>query len=534
MSRKQLIAVTTFIVIIFLIGSGIAFKNNVQTKVREIFKMNEELKSEGYYMAEFEFKMLGIAYYLDKGQYLKAFSGLNQIHRQLKFRENLIKEPKFASKKEKLEFYLNLQNPRTGAFMDDSYPLFTYIGVTLNVVSYIERLSQEVGEPPRLKYPLKFLDEINTPEKLKAFLNDLSSVGWIGAKFRTPYVEAAELAESIYYPGEIARLNLYTFSPELKKALLKWFYEHQDSKTGFWGAKLRSNGQLLNSGDLVATEKITKLFVDYKGNNRHPGFPLRYKNEMFVTTLEKLSEPMPENLDELHDWTLARNRGTRLLTRHLWNGASPENKDKARKLIEDTLRIRFEKFFIEREGGFSLYAGAAHADLDGTGEALGFLENIGALSSDKQKSLWGPQAKNITDLGVYKVSELKESDLKLIKDSPGINSLRLYRGDPDRNNYLANVVGINYPKETPVPDIMDLLPKVTQWVNTTPQNMGNWVTKEDILQFEPAKLKIQPVPVAKDDVLLKLSNEALQKNRELVIIGFDVLQIPRYKIIYKL
>jgi len=40
--------------------------------------------------------------------------------------------------------------------------------------------------------------------------------------------------------------------------------------TGYWGPKLRSSGELLNSGDLVSTEKIIKLFVDYEGNNQFP------------------------------------------------------------------------------------------------------------------------------------------------------------------------------------------------------------------------------------------------------------------------
>jgi len=30
------------------------------------------MPEEGYYMGEFEWKMLGLAYYLDKGQYVRA------------------------------------------------------------------------------------------------------------------------------------------------------------------------------------------------------------------------------------------------------------------------------------------------------------------------------------------------------------------------------------------------------------------------------------------------------------------------------
>ncbi len=524
MKKKQLITMVSTIVLVFFMGSGIYVYNSIRS-VPQMFKLNEELKSEGYYMAEFEFQMLGCIYYLDRGQYITALTMLNKIHDQLETREGLIKVPNFNDKKEKLEFYLNLQNPKTGAFIDESYPLFTYIGCTLNVASYINDLSYDAKEPFQLKYPLKFLDEINTPEKLKAFLDDLSNVGWIGAKFRTPYIEVAELAESI--PGDIERLGLYTFSPEWKQAMMQWFYDNQDSKTGYWGPKLRRSRALLDSGDLEATEKITKLFVDYQGNNLHSEFPLRYKDEMFKSTLHKLAEPMPGDLASVHKWTLVMNRGTRLLTRYLWSSASPDNKDSARRLMEDIVRNKFEKTYIENEGAFSLYPGAEHSDLDGMGETIAYLDVIGAISSDKQKLLWGSQEKNITDLGVYEISKLQEKDFTLIKNSAGINSLRLYRTNPNPGKYTSDVMGIIYPKETPVLDIVDLLPKVTQWLNTTPQNMGNWVSKESIIQ-QLADLKIPTVSVSEGDDL-KLANEVLESNHELVVIGFDVLQVPQYQ-----
>jgi hypothetical protein len=125
MRRRHLIVIISIIVLTFLIISGFYVYRSFAS-IPEIFRLNGELQSEGYYMGEFEFKMIGLAYYLDKGKYITAFSKLNQIHKQLKSREGLIKVPQFADKKEELEFYLNLQIPRTGAFMDDSYPLITY------------------------------------------------------------------------------------------------------------------------------------------------------------------------------------------------------------------------------------------------------------------------------------------------------------------------------------------------------------------------------------------------------------------------
>lgn len=534
--RRSLFAALSVIALILLSVSGIFVHRSFEL-IPETLRLNGELKSEGYYMGEFEFKMLGLVYYLDRGQYTTAFFGLKQLHEELESRKGLIKVPEFADKNEEMEFFLSLQNPRTGAFMNDSYPLFTYIGPTLNVLEHLELLANETDKPLQLKYPLRFLDQINTEEKLTAFLDDISTVGWMGSRFKTPYIEAAELT---YYPEKMESYKLYTFSPEWQHALLKWFYENQDSKTGFWGPRLRSNGQLINSGDLGATFHIVKLFVDDNGKNIHPEFPLRYKEEMFTNALQKLSEPMPAEADlaELHDWSLTRSQGIKLLTNMLWNDASPEDKNKAKKLMENIIKIKFEQFYVQRDGGFSLYPGSEHADLDGTGGVLNLLDIIGAFSSERQELLWGSPNETIVNLGVYEVSELKESDFTYIKDLQDINSIRLCRNDPGSDNYSSSdnskfsVVGIVYPRETQVMDVRDLMPKVSHFVNTTSQNFGNWASKEQITKGINV-IDAQPVPVSKGDTPLELANEVLRNEGELIVVGLDVLQVPRYKIVFR-
>ncbi|SMC35221.1 hypothetical protein [Sporomusa malonica] len=131
-------------------------------------------------------------------------------------------------------------------------------------------------------------------------------------------------------------------------------------------------------------------------------------------------------------------------------------------------------------------------------------------------------------MGVYNVSELKEDDFELLQKFSGINSIRLYRIDPVHASYTSNVVSVIYPKETPVLDIMDLLPKMSRWLDGTPQNMGNWISKEWLIQ-ELTAIQNQPVPVSKGGIPLELANTVLQNNRELIVVGFDILQVPKYK-----
>ena len=114
-----------------------------------------------------------------------------------------------------------------------------------------------------------------------------------------------------------------------KQAFLQWCYNNQDQATGLWGPRSRGSYTLLNGGDITDSEKMIKLFLDYTGAEIYPEFPLRYREVMFASALKKLSRPMPDDLDELHDWILSQDRGLRFLTRYLWNNASQAEKKAA-------------------------------------------------------------------------------------------------------------------------------------------------------------------------------------------------------------
>jgi hypothetical protein len=128
LTRTVLKAVAALALATALLIAAVAVR--ISFLVPALFKLNRQCQEEGYYMAEFEFKMLGFAYLLDKGRYWDAVSGLQRLHGKLKSRDQLVKVPRFRDKEEELDFYLSLQNPRTGAFMDDSFPYCTYAAPT--------------------------------------------------------------------------------------------------------------------------------------------------------------------------------------------------------------------------------------------------------------------------------------------------------------------------------------------------------------------------------------------------------------------
>lgn len=529
----SLLAITLIIAVFISIQAYRA-----KARIREMFTLNKQLQEQNYYMAEFEFKGLGIAYHLGKWEFAKSAALMDRLHEQLITKKGLIKMPDFKSKEEELEFYLNLQNPKTGAFMDDAYPLCTYHGPTENVILHIESLVKELDRPLKLKYRLKYLDRVNTPEKLVAYLDDISTMNWIAAKLpQTSFHNARDILTlardfTHYDPDNINMViqkhGLYNFSPEWRHTLLKWFYEHQDPKTGLWGPKSK-DGKLLKK-DTNNTSSILKAFVDKKGNDIHPEFPLRYKDKLFASTLETLATAFPadDNLDDLHEWNLRTPKSLRLLTRYLWKDSSRENQELAKKHFENYIRILFNRYYIPQEGGFSYYPDSSHATLDGVGGFYIFRE-IGAFSSEKQHRLWGSPDQSIVSEQTVTTSSFQKKHLDAFIQSPEINSLRIYDSSLDLNDLTKNVLVVVYPGEPVVPDILDLTPRFKHWINTTPLTMGNWISKASV-QKDLENIDIKPVPVLTASKSLNDINTLLSRKKHLVIIGFDVLQVPRMKL----
>jgi hypothetical protein len=532
LKRKTLLWATAGLALIALLAlTGLAM--HVSSLVPSLFRLNKKCQEEGYYMAEFEFKMLGFSYQLDKGRYLSALVGMRRLHEQLRSRQGLIKVPRFNDKADELEFYLALQNPRTGAFMDDSFPYCTYHAPTQNALLHLETLVKATGQPLRLRYPLKYLDDINTPAKLTAFLDDVSNVGWLASRFpQTSFAFAREILACCEEDNVLARNNLYTFSPEWKQAMLQWFQSHQDPQTGFWGPKSRGSGKLLKL-DLDNTASIAKAFVDKDGKDIHASFPLRYKSKMFTSVLKVMSEPLPAegSLHEWHEWALKMAKGTYLLTRYLWSDASEEQKTAAASSIEEYVRIEFDKFFIPEEGAFSYYPGSRHATLDGTSGGIGVFFDVGALSAEKERRLWGDPEKTCADLGRRAVPRLMESDFAPIMDLRNVNSIRFYSRVPEPAEYAAGAAGLFYPRPTLILDILELAPRARKWLETTSQSMGNWASREELLD-RLSRPEIRPVPVWRKEIPLAQLNQLLKENQTVTVIGVDALQVPRCRITF--
>jgi hypothetical protein len=275
-----------------------------------------------------------------------------------------------------------------------------------------------------------------------------------------------------------------------------------------------------------------KNFRDKHGNDIYEEFPLKYGNKLFKSSLEQLSEPYPDedDLAEIHEWNLRQAKGLSMLLRYLWNDASSEDKKIAEKIIARNIDVCFKNYYLEEEGAFSYYPNSKKASPDGITNLI--YNEIGAFSYKKQKKLWGDSKENIKDMGEVVLSNISASVMDPVLNNPDINSLRIYTCKPDYENLTNNVWSVFYPKDTPVLDVMELVPNILSWAETSSLSMGNWISMAKIKKTY-SKLNIKKPVILKKEVLAKEINEKLKESPEIYLIGFDKLQIPGYRISYK-
>lgn len=117
-----------------------------------------------------------------------------------------------------------------------------------------DHIANSGGQIAPSRYPPRFLDRINSPEKLTEHLNRLliSEYGQRDNRW--------ELNETI---SHLLRLILeeqpanYHYHPQLKAALLDWIMNiARDPETGYWGERYVKHGQVIKTRDISITFHI--------------------------------------------------------------------------------------------------------------------------------------------------------------------------------------------------------------------------------------------------------------------------------------
>ncbi|MCM5556243.1 hypothetical protein [Pleomorphomonas sp. JP5] len=488
-----------------------------------LFHRNAELKADGYYMAEFEFRMLSIVKKLSDGDYLDAYSTLRRLRRQMESGEGLIKMPADKSAKARYEFLLARQDQTTGAFMDPDYPSFTFIAPTLNVIEALDGLAREVGEPLRLRYPLRFLDRIATPEALRAYLDAHLYIGRFWAEHLPgPGVYGPGISE-LAYVDLLETTGTYHFTPAWHAAFRSWLDATQDPKSGMWGARMGTPRAFETKRDANSTYHILHYLLTDDGADRDPSHPLLYASELASSLMGAMAAPMPTGEDEQHAWSLEQAQATQLLTRHLWGHLDEAGRAAVRSALEVALTERY-RLLDEATGGFAIYPGSP-SDVDGTTTALRFIEATGSLPGTADRvRLWG----DIEAPAVDSISVESSAAIEL-PDDPVVNSFRLYVGsvltDTDRDQPIAVLYP---PNKGAVLDVIDLRQSVGRFLASAGASFGNWSTADSIRGSALHPDSSAPiVPVMTIDRTLGDALGDIGKGAsDLLFVGYDVFQRP--------
>ena len=230
------------------------------------------------------------------------------------------------------------------------------------------------GQVP--KYPVHFLDRINSPEKLTGHLNHLliSDLNMESVNHRR------ELNETI---SDLMRLILrdqpenYVYDPRLKAALLDWLLNiARNPKTGYWGAWYREP----NDDGMKKTDDLSITFhiVSYLGGNV-PDW-----QKIIATTLAMKDKKYPLGWLERSGYLNHNNMDVVQLFCMGWNQTTPDQREAMRVEIRKMLRWCLSES-LQPDGSFKLQDSD---DSQETCVAFGanFLARLGYF--DRSKRFW--------------------------------------------------------------------------------------------------------------------------------------------------
>ncbi len=232
-----------------------------------------------------------------------------------------------------------------------------------------------LGQRP--ERPLRFLERINSPERLEDYFDSIliSDVAATGRDHRKELnFSVAALVRLI--PGVVE--SGFAFHPELEEALWRYLDEKwQDPETGYWGAWYKKNGKVIKTADL----SITFHIVSYRGG-RVGRWP-----EIVATTLAMREREYPYGWREEGRPSNHHHYDVVTLLRYGWPYMTAEQRAESAARIEEMLRWCLEETLLE-DGTFR---GDGE---DGTPEAFYFgvslLEEMGYF--DARRRYWTERA----------------------------------------------------------------------------------------------------------------------------------------------
>ncbi|MAG20318.1 hypothetical protein CL618_02695 [archaeon] len=438
------------------------------TTPKDILNSIKQKKKQGYSVYRLN----------DKKQYaqyheviLKDKKKANKIYNEIRkdLNKPLTKAPK-SSPKEMVKFLRNLQIKETGSFVQQP----TLLSIEIERAKHI--LFQLTDHNLKPKYPLKFLNRINTGKKLKKYFKSLL--------FDFSKNNGDELNLAITGLPNIKKRNFHKFSKEWDKAFYECLELWQDPKTGYWGPWVKKGNKIIKYRGLSTTFHMIGLYFNkktFKLNN--PKYEMKHKKRLIETTWKIKNKDYPWGWLEKGKWSTHHNFDVAEIFSRLLNVV--KEKDKVRKLFN-----KFLKWCLEQQksnGGFiGYYPWEKEPSIRSTQFAILLLRAIGYFSEPHRKRVW--------------------SKVRL-----PINNYRIYTKLPKNNFDTSNLKSIIYTKKTTL-DPLDTRQKIFNfWKKHKHEDPTQALNMSHILEFE--KFSVKKIKIFKKIPKLKKNEFLIKVNK---------------------
>ncbi|MCX6111890.1 MAG: hypothetical protein NTY22_01185 [Proteobacteria bacterium] len=305
----------------------------------------------------------------------------------------------------RIQSFANEQSPKDGSWGVCCREWFWKVVESEEAISTLS----DKGELPM--YQTKFLDRINSPEKLLVYLNNL-----LISDFQRKLIDKRkELNEGV---TTLLKLILrdkpknYYYHPKLKQTFIKFMDEKwQNPRTGFWGAWYKDGNRIIKTDDL----SITFHIISYRKDK------IKLWKKIVATILEIKDKPYPYGWNDIDGKMIIisnhNNYDVVRLLHYGWEYLDEKQKEEARSEIKKMLDWCLGKS-IQGDGSFK-YSEETLGDSYYFGVA--FLNEIGFFS--KENRFWTneefPQAEAYREKILSKLKTIKSKN-QGIKDAETI------------------------------------------------------------------------------------------------------------------
>ncbi len=369
----------------------------------DLRKELDNKKKAGYFVQRINDKKHLAEYY---EVVLKDKKKANEIYGQMRI--DLKKPQKKISnlnQKQMLLLLRDLQNKNTGSFVE--HP--TTFWLEIERAKHILRLLKRNNLKP--KYELKFLNKINTGNKLKNYFKSLL------LDFSKNNEDELNLAITALLT--IKELGFHKFSKDWDKAYFESLEYWQDNETGYWGPWFKKDNRIIKKPELSTTFHIIRLYYDKNTLElKNKDFDLKYKRRIIETTWKLKNKNYPYGWLEKGHWSTHHTGDIITIFLYLFDELSDQEKYKIRKLFNRFLSWTI-KDLLQGDGGFigdKLYQ-KEKTSIYKSHLAILLLRDIGYFFKVYRERLFGEIKQKSNSYRIYKDKIPKdEFDTKNLKE----------------------------------------------------------------------------------------------------------------------